>query len=232
MKPKIVVFTGAGISAESGIKTFRDSDGLWEEYNIIDVATPQAWEKDRALVLDFYNKRRKQVLEAKPNKAHLALVTLEKEYDVNIITQNIDDLHERAGSKKVLHLHGEIMKSRSTAIPSLIYSIDGTQLNIGDVCERGSQLRPHIVWFGEMVPEMERAYLIAEQAAVFIVVGTSLAVYPAAGLIDYVPHNTPKFLVDPSDVKVNRITNLTVIKEKAGIGLPTLVDELLKNTCI
>jgi NAD-dependent deacetylase len=229
MKPKIVVFTGAGISAESGIKTFRDSDGLWEEYNIIDVATHQAWEKDSALVLDFYNKRRKQVLDAKPNKAHLALVTLEKEYDVHIITQNIDDLHERAGSKKVLHLHGEIMKSRSTTAPSLVYTINGAELNIGDVCEQGSQLRPHIVWFGEMVPEMERAYLIAEQAAIFIVVGTSLAVYPAAGLIDYIAQHTPKFLIDPSDVKVNSIANLTVIKEKAGIGLPLLVNELLQN---
>ena len=187
MKPKLVVFTGAGISAESGIKTFRDSDGLWEEYNINDVATPQAWDRNRALVLDFYNKRRKQVIEAQPNKAHYALVALEKKYDVHIITQNIDDLHERAGSKKVLHLHGEIIKSRSTTNSSLIYKIKGTELNIVDKCERGAQLRPHIVWFGEQVPEMDNAYLIAGGAAIFIVVGTSLAVYPAAGLIDYTP---------------------------------------------
>ncbi len=227
MKPKLVVFTGAGISAESGIKTFRDSDGLWEEYNIIDVATPQAWEKDKALVLDFYNKRRKQVIEAKPNKAHQALVALQKKYDVHIITQNIDDLHERAGSKKVLHLHGEIMKSRSSTDPSLIYKIKGSELKIGDRCERGSQLRPHIVWFGEMVPEMEKAYTIAEKAEIFMVVGTSMVVYPAAGLINYVQRNIPKYLIDPSDVTVGGITNLTVIKEKAGIGLPKLVEELL-----
>lgn len=201
MKPKLIAFTGAGISAESGIKTFRDSDGLWEEYNINDVATPQAWDKNRALVLDFYNKRRKQVLEAQPNQAHHALVALEKEYDVHIVTQNIDDLHERAGSKKVLHLHGEIIKSRSTLDPSLIYKINGTELNIGDTCERGSQLRPHIVWFGEQVPEMDNAYLIVENAAILMVVGTSLAVYPAAGLIDYAPRHIPKYLIDPKQCK-------------------------------
>ncbi|MES2286982.1 MAG: NAD-dependent deacylase [Bacteroidota bacterium] len=228
MKPKLVVFTGAGISAESGIKTFRDSDGLWEEYNINDVATPQAWDKNRALVLDFYNKRRKQVLEAQPNRAHLALVTLETKYDVHIITQNIDDLHERAGSKKVLHLHGEIIKSRNTTAPSLIYNIKGTELNIGDTCEKGSQLRPHIVWFGEQVPEMENAYLIADKATILIVIGTSLAVYPAAGLIDYTPRHIPKYLIDPSDVNVNGVDNLTIIKEKASIGLPMLAQELLK----
>ncbi len=230
MKPKLVVFTGAGISAESGIKTFRDSDGLWEEFNINDVATPQAWNKNKALVLDFYNKRRKQVLEAKPNNAHQALVTLEKKYDVHIITQNIDDLHERAGSKKVLHLHGEIIKSRSTTDSSLIYPIKGMELNIGDRCTRGSQLRPHIVWFGEQVPEMENAYLIAEKADIFMVVGTSLAVYPAAGLIDYTPRGIPKYLIDPGDVKVNGITNLTIIKEKAGIGLSMLAEKLLAST--
>lgn len=228
MKPKLVVFTGAGISAESGIKTFRATDGLWEEYNIMDVATPEAWERNQALVLDFYNQRRKQVVEAQPNKAHYALVELEQKYDVHIITQNIDNLHERAGSKKVLHLHGEIVKSRSTLDPTLIYPIKGTELCLGETCERGSQLRPHIVWFGEMVPEMENAYLIAEQAEVFMVVGTSMLVYPAAGLIDYTPLNIPKYLIDPGDVKVNGISNLTIIKEKAGVGLPILVDQLLK----
>ncbi|MES2591378.1 MAG: NAD-dependent deacylase [Bacteroidota bacterium] len=228
MKPKLVVFTGAGISAESGIKTFRDSDGLWEEYNIMDVATPEAWERNQELVLDFYNKRRKQVLEAQPNKAHYALVALEQKYDVHIITQNIDDLHERAGSKKVLHLHGEIVKSRSTADLKLVYPIIGSEICIGDTCEKGSQLRPHIVWFGEMVPEMENAYRVAEQADVFMVVGTSMLVYPAAGLVDYAPLHIPKYLIDPADVKVNGINNLRVIKEKAGVGLPMLAEELLK----
>lgn len=228
MKQKLVVFTGAGISAESGIKTFRDSGGLWEEYDIHEVATPQAWEKNQALVLEFYNNRRKQILEAEPNDAHYALVELEKQYDVHIITQNIDNLHERAGSKKILHLHGEITKSRSTINPALIYDINGLELRLGDKCEKGSQLRPHIVWFGEMVPEMEMAYVIAEQAEIFIVVGTSMAVYPAAGLIDYISNEVPKYLVDPSDVKVNGIDNLFIIKEKASTGLMKLVKELLK----
>jgi NAD-dependent deacetylase len=227
MKPKLVVFTGAGISAESGIKTFRDSGGLWEEYDINEVATPQAWERNKELVLDFYNKRRKQVLESRPNDAHHALVQLESKYDVHIITQNIDDLHERAGSKKVLHLHGEIVKSRSTVDPSLVYKIQGSEIKLGEKCEKGSQLRPHIVWFGEMVPQMDTAYLIAEKADIFIVVGTSMAVYPAAGLIDYIPNNVPKYLVDPSDVKVNGISNLKIIKEKASTGLARLAQELL-----
>ncbi|MBL7884096.1 MAG: NAD-dependent deacylase, partial [Bacteroidia bacterium] len=199
MKPKLVVFTGAGISAESGIKTFRDTGGLWEEYKISDVATPQAWEKNKELVLDFYNKRRKQIIEASPNKAHHILVELEKKYDVQIITQNIDDFHERAGSKKVLHLHGEIVKSRSTLDPSLIYSVKNAELKIGDKCEKGSQLRPHIVWFGEMVPMIDQASFLAEKADIFAVVGTSLLVYPAAGLIDYTPSKIDKYLIDPSD---------------------------------
>lgn len=228
MKPKLVVFTGAGISAESGIKTFRDSGGLWEEFDINEVATPQAWEKNQLLVLDFYNKRRKQVLEAKPNKAHFALVELEQKYDVQIITQNIDDLHERAGSKKVLHLHGEITKSRSSIDHSLVYKITGEEIKLGDKCEKGSQLRPHIVWFGEMVPMMETAYMIAEKADIFVVVGTSMAVYPAAGIIDYSPQDIPKFLIDPSEIKVTGIANLKVIKEKASIGLPKLASDLLK----
>ncbi len=228
MKPTLVVFTGAGISAESGIKTFRDSDGLWEEFDINEVATPQAWEKNKALVLDFYNKRRKQILEAQPNKAHDALVELEEKYDVQIITQNIDDLHERAGSKKVLHLHGEITKSRSTVDPSLVYKIKNAEIRLGDNCEKGSQLRPHIVWFGEAVPMMDNAIILVEKAAIFMVVGTSMAVYPAAGLIDYSPPQIPKYLIDPSDVKINGIANLTIIKEKASVGLPMLVKDLLK----
>lgn len=228
MKPTLVVFTGAGISAESGIKTFRDSDGLWEEFDINEVATPQAWEKNKALVLDFYNKRRKQILEAQPNKAHDALVELEEKYDVQIITQNIDDLHERAGSKNVLHLHGEITKSRSTVDPSLVYKIKNAEIRLGDKCEKGSQLRPHIVWFGEAVPMMDNAIIRVEKAAIFMVVGTSMAVYPAAGLIDYSPPQIPKYLIDPSDVKINGIANLTIIKEKASVGLPMLVKDLLK----
>lgn len=228
MKPKLVVFTGAGISAESGIKTFRDSGGLWEEFDINEVATPQAWEKNKPLVLDFYNKRRKQVLEAKPNPAHFALVALEKKYDVQIITQNIDDLHERAGSKKVIHLHGEITKSRSTVDSTLIYTIRDSEIKLGDKCAKGSQLRPHIVWFGEMVPMMDTANLIAEKADIFIVVGTSMAVYPAAGIIDFSPPHIPKYLIDPSDISVNGISNLTIIKEKASIGLPKLALDLLK----
>lgn len=232
MKQKLVVFTGAGISAESGIKTFRDTDGLWEEYNINDVATPQAWEKSQLVVLEFYNKRRKQVLEAQPNKAHYALVELEKKYDVTVITQNIDDLHERAGSTTVLHLHGEITKSRSTLDPSLVYKIKGQEIKMGEKCERGSQLRPHIVWFGEMVPEMENAQDICEKADIFIVVGTSMLVYPAAGLIDYTPRNIPKYLVDPNDVSIKGINNLTIIKEKASTGLPMLAEKLLDDLMI
>ena len=228
MKPKLVILTGAGISAESGIKTFRDSNGLWEEYDINEVATPQGWARNNALVLEFYNKRRKQVKEAKPNKAHYGLAELEEKFDVHIITQNIDDLHERAGSTKVLHLHGEIMKSRSTLDPELIYEIKGTELNLGNTCEKGSQLRPHIVWFGEMVPEMDTACSIAQRADVFMVIGTSMMVYPAAGLIDYVPQHVPKYLIDPNDVTVHGINNLTVIKEKATVGLATAMQQLLK----
>lgn len=228
MKQKLVVFTGAGISAESGIKTFREGNGLWEEYDISEVATPEGWHKNQALVLDFYNKRRKQVIAAQPNAGHLALVDLEKKYDVHIITQNVDDLHERAGSKKVLHLHGEIMKSRSTVDPSLIYDIKGSEINSGDTCEKGSQLRPNIVWFGEAVPEMENAYTIAESAELFIVVGTSLAVYPAAGLVEYAKPHIPKYLIDPNDVSANGISNLTTIKEKATSGLTKLVAELIR----
>jgi NAD-dependent deacetylase len=228
MKPKLVVLTGAGISAESGIKTFRDSNGLWEEYNIEEVATPQGWTKNKALVLEFYNKRRKQAMEAKPNKAHYTLVELEKKFDVRIITQNVDDLHERAGSSNVLHLHGELLKSRSTLYPELVYDIKGTELNLGDTCEKGAQLRPHIVWFGETVPEMENAYLTAQKADVFMVIGTSMLVYPAAGLINYVPQHIPKYLIDPNDINVNDVNNLTVIKKKATVGLPIVLEKLLK----
>ena len=228
VKKKIVVFTGAGISAESGIKTFRDSGGLWEEHKVEDVATPEAWEKNPALVLDFYNTRRRQAVNAKPNAAHDALVLLEKKFDVQIITQNIDDLHEKAGSKKVLHLHGEINKSRSSVDESLIYPMKGRDLKIGQLCEKGSQLRPHIVWFGEFVPMMEEANRLAAIAEIFIIVGTSLNVYPAAGLVNFVPEKSLKYLIDPSAFAKDYIQNLTIIKEMAGKGVPVLVENLLK----
>jgi len=208
---RIVVFTGSGVSAESGIKTFRDSGGLWEEYRIEDVATPQAWQRDQALVLDFYNQRRRQVLDAKPNAAHVAIAELQKKYDVQVITQNIDDLHERAGSKNVLHLHGEIRKSRSTLNPSLVYDVEGTELIIGEKCTLGSQLRPHIVWFGEQVPMMDAAVSLTETADIFIVIGTSLQVYPAAGLISHAPYNAVMYLIDPNAAKIPYLPNITII---------------------
>jgi NAD-dependent deacetylase len=226
---KIVVFTGAGISAESGIKTFRDSDGLWEEYNISEVATPEAWHKNPSLVQDFYNKRRKQVMEAKPNKAHYALVKLEKHFDVHIITQNIDDLHERAGSKKVLHLHGEIMKARSSVDSSLIYPVKNGIISMGDKCAKGFQLRPHVVWFGEEVPNMEIAYKIVSKADILITIGTSLSVYPAAGLIYYTSPKCKVYLIDPQAKDIDTIKNLEIIKAKAGIGVPVLVEQLIKT---
>ncbi len=224
---KIVVFTGSGISAESGLKTFRDGDGLWENYNIEDVATPQAWQRNSLMVLEFYNLRRKQVLEAKPNPAHVAIAKLEKKYDVQIITQNIDDLHERSGSTKVLHLHGEIRKSRSTVDPQLIYEIEGWEVNEGDKCEKGSQLRPHIVWFGEMVPELTNAARLISEADIFIVIGTSLVVYPAAGLVDYAPIESEKYFIDPNATE-SLADQFIIIKEKAGTGVPLLTAKLLK----
>lgn len=226
MMKRLVVFTGAGISAESGIKTFRDSGGLWEEYKIEDVATPQAWAKNPVLVQEFYNQRRKQALEAQPNAGHIAIAEMQKHFNVEVITQNIDDLHERAGSKKILHLHGEIKKSRSSVYPHLIYDIEGWELKIGDKCEKGHQLRPHIVWFGEAVPAMERAIELVSEADIFIVAGTSLNVYPAANLLDYAPPSIPKFYVDPNPDLVYNFTDIRVIKEKAGKGLPDLLKKL------
>ncbi len=226
---KVVVLTGAGISAESGLKTFRDSDGLWETHRVEDVATPQAWHRDRALVLEFYNQRRKQVLSAQPNGAHIALAQLENKFDVHIITQNIDDLHERGGSRKVLHLHGEIKKSRSSLDDSLIYNIDGWELKEGDKCERGSQLRPHIVWFGEMVPELENAAYIVSMADIFIVIGTSLQVYPAAGLVNYAHPDSKKYFVDPK-ASISSYHDFTVYAENAGNGVPKVVEEILANS--
>lgn len=226
---KIVVFTGAGVSAESGIQTFRDNGGLWENYNISEVATPEAFEKDPKLVLNFYNLRRKQLCETEPNKAHQAIADLEKKFDVHVVTQNIDDLHEKAGSSNVLHLHGELMKARSTKDESRVYRLKDWKLNYGDKCELGSQLRPHVVWFGEAVPNMEKAYKITEDADILIVVGTSLSVYPAAGMVDYAPPSIKKYLIDPGEIEVINIENLKTIREKAGTGVRKLADRLLSD---
>jgi len=223
---KIVVLTGAGISAESGLKTFRDSGGLWEGYRVIDVATPEAWRKDPSLVQSFYNERRKNVLVANPNEAHMALAKLEEKYDVTIITQNIDNLHERAGSSKIIHLHGLITKSQSEKNPMLTYDILGWELKMGELCELGSQLRPHVVWFGEPVPMISDAQEICMQADMFIVIGTSLKVYPAAGLIDFVPTAAPKFLVDKNHPEIT-LKNTEAIIKSSTIGVPELVGRFL-----
>jgi len=219
---KLVVLSGAGISAESGIKTFRDMGGLWETYDIMEVASPEGWKKNQQLVLNFYNERRKQLQEVKPNLGHKILVELEDKFDVQIITQNVDDLHERAGSKNVLHLHGELTKVRSSVDENLIHKLDGWELKKGDLCKKGSQLRPHIVWFGEAVPLIEKAALMVQDAEIFIVVGTSLNVYPAAGLLAYVPKTCPIYLIDPD--KIQSQYNFTHIQEKATIGLKKFYD--------
>lgn len=224
---KIVVLSGAGISAESGISTFRDADGLWENHRIEDVASPIGWRHNMDLVLEFYNLRRKQLFEVEPNEGHKALVKLEKYFDVEIITQNIDDLHERAGSSKVLHLHGELKKVRSTVDERLIYELKHWELKKGDLCEKGSQLRPHIVWFGEAVPNINKGAQIVQQADILIVVGTSLAVYPAAGLIDYTSSGTPIYYVDPNAERQAYRSKLHIISEKAGSALPKLVEKLV-----
>lgn len=224
---KLVVLTGAGISADSGLKTFRDSDGLWEGYNVYDVATPEAWRRNPELVQSFYNERRKAVLEAEPNAAHYALVELEKRYEVTIITQNIDDLHERAGSANIIHLHGLITKSQSDLNPDLTYDIMDSEIRMGEYCELGSQLRPHVVWFGEAVPMIESAAQLCRYADIFIVIGTSLQVYPAAGLLDMVPPMAAKYLVDPN-VSVNSVRNFDTVKDKAISGVPELVNRLME----
>ncbi len=226
-KKKLVVLTGAGISAESGLRTFRDSDGLWEGYNIEDVATPRAWRKNPQLVLDFYNQRRKDVLAAKPNAAHIGLAAMEKDFDVHIVTQNIDDLHERGGSTKVMHLHGEIIKMRSEKNPHLINEIR-TDIQLGDKAADGAQLRPHIVWFEEPVPMIENAVPIVQDADIFVVVGTSLVVYPAAGLINYAGTGVPKFIVDKIIPYTSSIQNLTAIEKPATIGVQELIIALEK----
>ena len=226
-KKKLVVLTGAGISAESGLKTFRDSDGLWEGYNVEDVATPRAWRKNPQLVLDFYNERRKNVLDAKPNAAHIGLASLEKDFDVHIITQNIDDLHERGGSAKVLHLHGEIIKMRSEKNEFLISSFTKDIL-LGDKAADGAQLRPHIVWFEEPVPMIEAAVSVVLDAEIFVVVGTSLAVYPAAGLINYANNKIPKFIIDKNIPSTSSVQNLTAIEKPATTGVQELIKALEK----
>ena len=225
-KKHIVVLTGAGISAESGLKTFRDSDGLWMGYNIEDVATPRAFRKNPQLVLDFYNMRRKDVSAAQPNAAHTGIAALEKKYDVSIVTQNIDDLHERAGSSKVLHLHGEIFKMRSAVDEELVTEIRG-DISLGDLAEDGSQLRPHIVWFEEPVPLIPMAASIMSNADIFILVGTSLQVYPAAGLIDYVQEDVPKYIIDKKIPPVNRYRNIIAIEKSATEGVGELLKLLL-----
>lgn len=226
-KKKLVVLTGAGISAESGLRTFRDSDGLWEGYQIEDVATPRAWRKNPQLVLDFYNYRRKDVLNAQPNAAHIGLAELENDFDVTIITQNIDDLHERGGSTNILHLHGQILKMRSERDEHLIYDIEG-DIMLGDKAEDGAQLRPHIVWFEEAVPMIEEAIPVVQQADFFAVVGTSLLVYPAAGLITVADDAIPKFIVDKKIPYTSAIENVTAIEKPATEGVKYLREILLR----
>ena len=223
---KLVVLTGAGISAESGIKTFRDSNGLWEGHDVMDVATPEGFIANPDLVLDFYNQRRRQLLEVAPNKGHYNLVELEKYFDVEIITQNVDDLHERANSKNITHLHGELLKVRSTVDESLVLNWQ-KDLFLGDVCHKGNQLRPHIVWFGEMVPMLEKAIEITNKADVLVIIGTSMQVYPAASLVNYIKPNTPIFYIDPKpSISKNDFNNLTIIKDVASSGTDKLLNLL------
>lgn len=225
---KLAVLTGAGISAESGLSTFRGEGGLWAGHDVTEVASPEGWARDRELVLEFYNQRRRAAREAKPNEAHFLLAKLEEFYEVTIITQNVDNLHERGGSSNIIHLHGELWKSRSTADASLVYDMEGDELNIGDKCEKGSQLRPHIVWFGEMVPLLEDAALIVSQCDVLAVIGTSLLVYPAASLIHYTQANTPIYIIDPNMPAVADQEFLHKIEMPATTGTQVLFDELTK----
>ncbi|MEP0714141.1 NAD-dependent deacylase [Algoriphagus sp.] len=227
-KKHLVVLSGAGISAESGIKTFRDSGGLWEGHDVMEVASPEGWRRNRALVQDFYNQRRKQLLDCEPNQAHLILAELEKDFEVSIITQNVDDLHERAGSSNVIHLHGELKKAQSSLDPTLVYDLDHWEIKEGDTCERGSQLRPHIVWFGEQVPMMEHAIDVAATADVFVVVGTSLQVYPAAGLVDFVSPDCMIYVIDPVAPAGNFRRKVVNISENATKGMKTLAS-LIKS---
>ncbi|WP_299390508.1 NAD-dependent deacylase [uncultured Gelidibacter sp.] len=220
----IVVLTGAGISAESGLQTFRDADGLWEGHNVMDVATPEAFRNNPELVLEFYNQRRRQLLSVQPNSAHFDLASLETDYEVSIITQNVDDLHERAGSSNVIHLHGELLKARNI-INEEEYFEHKSDINLGDTCPKGHQLRPHIVWFGEAVPMIDKAIEVCTTADVLIIIGTSMQVYPAASLMHYVPEGTPTFFIDPKPAMESRGT-LTVIAETATKGVKKLMEEL------
>ena len=222
----IVVLTGAGMSAESGLKTFRDADGLWEGHDVMEVASPEGWHANKNLVLDFYNQRRKQLLDAKPNKAHLSVAALEKKYRVTIITQNVDDLHERAGSTNIIHLHGELRKVRSIDKEELVYDWD-KDLILGDLATDGSQLRPHIVWFGEAVPMLDTAIAITKKADILVIIGTSMQVYPAASLIHYIKLATPIYFIDPNpNILASSHDNLTIISEKASSGVEKFISIL------
>jgi len=226
---KIAVLTGAGISAESGLSTFRDEGGLWAGHDVTEVASPEGWARNKEIVLEFYNQRRRAAKKAKPNEAHYLLAELEDYYEVTIITQNVDDLHERGGSTNIIHLHGQLNKTRSTADSSLIYDLDGTELNPGDLCEKGSQLRPHIVWFGEPVPKLEEAAIAVSQADIMAIIGTSLLVYPAAGLIHYTRANTPIYIIDPNMPAIADQDNIHKIELPATSGTRKLYNSLTKS---
>jgi NAD-dependent deacetylase len=226
---KLVVLSGSGISAESGLKTFREQGGLWENYDVMQVASYDGWLANRELVLRFYNERRKQLKDAKPNKGHIGLVELEEFFQVSIITQNVDNLHEKAGSNNILHLHGELTKARSTGDEADVTDIGYKEINKGDTCKKGYQLRPHIVWFGEPVPAIEEAAQIAGTADIFVVIGTSMVVYPAAGLIEYISRNTPLYIIDPNELSTPVSRKFEFIKENASTGVEILKKELLKK---
>lgn len=227
--PHIVVLSGAGISADSGLATFRDAGGLWEGYDIQEVASIDGWYRNKEKVLDFYNMRRKQVFEADPNPGHYAIADLEKEFNVTVVTQNVDNLHERAGSTNVLHLHGLLSEARSEDDPSMVTEIGSDPIKLGDEAADGSQLRPNVVWFGEPVPMIEKAVEVIVDADIIIVVGTSLAVYPAASLVNYTPNGIPKYLVDPSETEMRITSDWEHIRKKAAIGLPSLAKKLSNN---
>ena len=229
MKQRITILSGAGISAESGISTFRDADGLWENHRIEDVATPEAWHRNPALVQQFYNQRRKQLFEVESNAAHFAITELQSKFQVHVITQNVDDLHERAGNENVLHLHGQLKQVRSTGYPHQVYDLDGWELNMGDTCENGHQLRPHIVWFGEEVPNLYTAAELVSESNAIIIVGTSLNVCPAAGLYQYAKAGCAIWIIDPKANELSYPDGITPINEKAGAALPRLVQTLLKE---
>lgn len=224
---KVVILTGAGISAESGIKTFRDSNGLWENHDVMEVASPFGWQKNPELVLRFYNQRRMQLLEVEPNAGHRALVELERKFETAIITQNVDDLHERAGSKNILHLHGELNKVRSVTDPELIYDYSGKEVGLGDTAEDGGQLRPHIVWFGEDVPEMQKAALITSMADVLLIIGTSMVVYPANTLVDFAPSHAEIYYIDPQPLSYTTDQHIIEVQANATVGVPSVVEDLL-----